>query len=117
MGGAYGRAAATQLLRERIARCHGRRFARPVWRVLRHYRRAGGRIGGWGRYREPDCPRSSSGSVRRSTNPAMIRVELPYQLRTLAQVDGEVKLDIKCAATPTLGGVCLSLGYFFLFFA
>ena len=29
----------------------------------------------------------------------MIRVELPYQLRTLAQVDGEVKLDIKCAAT------------------
>jgi len=29
----------------------------------------------------------------------MIRVELPYQLRTLAHVDGEVKLDIKCGAT------------------
>jgi molybdopterin synthase sulfur carrier subunit len=29
----------------------------------------------------------------------MIRVELPYQLRTLAHVDGEVKLDVKCDAT------------------
>jgi molybdopterin converting factor small subunit len=29
----------------------------------------------------------------------MIRVELPAHLRTLAQVDGEVKIDIETAAT------------------
>ena len=30
----------------------------------------------------------------------MIRVILPYHLRTLAQVDGEVKLDVAGPATP-----------------
>jgi hypothetical protein len=29
----------------------------------------------------------------------MIRVELPSHLRTLARVDGEVKIDLDCAAT------------------
>jgi sulfur-carrier protein len=29
----------------------------------------------------------------------MIRVELPSHLRTLAQVDGEVKIDVETAAT------------------
>lgn len=31
----------------------------------------------------------------------MIRVVLPYHLRTLAQVDGEVQLDVEGEATPS----------------
>src|SRR5690349_10885757 len=99
MGGADGRLAATELLRKRVARGHGRRFARFVWRVLRYYRRPGVCVRGWRRHLGAHRPRSSGGPVRRSPNPAMIRVELPSHLRTLAQVDGEVKIDVETAAT------------------
>jgi sulfur-carrier protein len=43
---------------------------------------------------ERNRPRSSGGLFRGSTNPAMIRVVLPYHLRNLARVDGEVQLEV-----------------------
>ena len=46
-----------------------------------------------------DRPRSSGGLLGRSPGADMIRVVLPYHLRTLAQVDGEVSLDVEGTAT------------------
>jgi hypothetical protein len=45
MGAADEGPAAERLLRQRAARCDGRRLARPVRRVLRHHRRPGLRVG------------------------------------------------------------------------
>ena len=47
----------------------------------------------------PDRPRSAGRALRRGADAAMIRVVLPYHLRTLAQVDGEVKLDVEGPVT------------------
>src|SRR6202011_4523780 len=44
-------------------------------------------------------PRSSGRGVRRGPDTAMIRVVLPYHLRTLAHVGAEVTLDVEGPAT------------------
>src|SRR5205814_9746921 len=44
-------------------------------------------------------PRSSGRGVRRSPDAAVIRVVLPFHLRTLARVDGEVKLEVEGQVT------------------
>ena len=85
--------AAASLLRECAARRHGRRLARFMRRGPWHDRRPGVRFCGRRRQLGDDCSGSSRGSVSRSPDIAMIRIELPQQLRTLAQVDGEVKIQ------------------------
>ena len=55
------------------------------------------------RHVECHCARSPGGALRRSADAAMIRVVLPYHLRTLACVDGEVELEVH--GPPTLGSV------------
>ena len=68
-----------------------RRFLR---RVLRHHRRAGVRVGQRRRHLGAHCPISSARAVRGGPDTAMIRVLLPYHLRTLARVEGEVQLEV-----------------------
>ena len=46
-----------------------------------------------------DRPRSAGRAVGRGPDAAMIRVVLPAHLRTLARVDGEVKLDVEGPVT------------------
>ena len=99
VGGADERPAATRLLRQRVARGDGPRFAGFVRRVCRHHRRAGVRVGGCRRQLGSHRARSSGCVVRRSSDAPMIRVELPAHLRILARVDGEVKIDLKGEAT------------------
>ena len=99
VGGAHERSAAKRLLRQRAARRDGRRLARFVRRVFRHHRRAGVRVGRCRRQLGAHRPRSSGRAVRRGPDAAMIRVVLPAHLRTLAHVDGEVKLDVEGPVT------------------
>ena len=66
----------------------------PVRRLLRHHRRAGVRVGGRGRPLDAHRPGSSVRALGRGPDAGMIRVVLPAHLRTLARVDGEVKLDV-----------------------
>src|ERR1700731_3023799 len=54
------------------------------------------RLGG---HLEPNRTSPSERSVCGGANPTMIRVELPARLRTLAQVDGEVKIDVEGEVT------------------
>src|SRR5262245_7398207 len=51
---------------------------------------------------ESDCSRPAGCSVGRSPNVAMIRVMLPYHLRNLARVQGEVEIDV---GNPTIATV------------
>ena len=51
----------------------------------------------------PICPRSAGGAVGRGADAAMIRVVLPYHLRTLARIDGEVQLDVAAPVTQRIG--------------
>src|SRR5262249_5546614 len=92
-----------ELLRQRPARGDGRRFSR----FLRHlFRYDGGpSLCFLGRRRklDADCARSSSGTFGGSADSAMIRVELPFHLRTLARVEGEVELHLQ--GEITLGSV------------
>ena len=99
VGGAHQRPAAEQLLRQRAARRHGRRFARFVRRLFRHHRRAGVRLGRRRRQLGAHRARSSGRAVGRGADAAMIRVVLPPHLRTLAHVGGEVQLDVEGPAT------------------
>src|SRR5262249_61934438 len=48
---------------------------------------------------EPHCARSAGRRIRRGANAAMIRVMLPYHLRTLAKVGAEVQLDVEGPVT------------------
>ena len=86
--------AAGALLRQRAARCDGRRLARRLRRVLRHHRRPGVRVGRLRRQLGADRPRPPGGAVGRGPDAVMIRVVLPAHLRTLAQVGGEVELEV-----------------------
>ena len=88
-----------RLLRQRAARRDGRRLARFVRRLLRHHRRPGLRVGRRRRQLGADRPRPSGRGFRRGADAAMIRVVLPSHLRTLARVDGEVKLDVEGPVT------------------
>ena len=95
VGGADERPAAERLLRQRAARRDGGRLARFVRRLFRHDRRPGVRLGRRRRQLGADRARSSGRAVRRGADAAMIRVVLPAHLRTLAQVDGEVQLEVE----------------------
>src|SRR6266404_698258 len=68
-------------------------------RVFRHYRRASVRVGRCWRQLDSHCPGPSGRGFRRGSDIAMIRVELPAHLRTLARVDREVQLEVEGAAT------------------
>src|ERR1700730_14267379 len=68
-------------------------------RVFRHYRRAGVRVGRCRRQLGSHCPGSSCGGFRRGPDIAMIRVELPAHLRTLARVGREVQLKVEGQVT------------------
>src|SRR6266581_6687943 len=67
--------------------------------VFRHYRGAGIRISRYWRQLGSHCPGSSGRGFRRGPDIAMIRVELPAHLRTLARVGREVQLDVKGQVT------------------
>src|SRR5690349_19074472 len=99
MGAADQRPAPARLLRQHIARRHGGRLARQVRRLLRHHWRTGLWLGRRRRSLAGHRPRSSHGSFRGGPDTAMIRVTLPAHLRKLAQVDGEVQVEVKGAVT------------------
>src|SRR5258706_5662765 len=99
MGGADDRPTAARLLRERVARCAGARFARQVRGLLRHDRRQSVRVRGRWRHLGTDRSRSPAGAVGRGADAAMIRVVLPHHLRTLARVGSEVALDVNGTVT------------------
>src|SRR6185503_17360999 len=99
MGGADEWASAKQLLRKCAARCDGRRFARLVRDLLRHKRRPGIRILGCRRQLGSNRAGSSARLVGRGTGAEMIRVTLPYHLRTLARVEDEVTVDVQGEVT------------------
>src|SRR6266576_1683823 len=68
--------------------------------VLRHHRRAGVCIVRCRRQLGAYRPGSSGRGFRRGPDAAMmIRVTLPAHLRKLAQVDGEVKVDVEGQVT------------------
>ena len=62
--------------------------------LLRHHRRPGVRVGRRRRQLGADRPRPAGRAVGRGADAAMIRVVLPAHLRALAQVDGEVQLEV-----------------------
>jgi hypothetical protein len=103
VGGAHEWVAAARLLRQRASRCDVRRFARPMRRVLRHHGRPGVRVRERRGHVGPDRQRSSGRRVGRSPDAAMIRIVLPAHLRTLAQVDDEVRLELE--GDVTVGSV------------
>ena len=90
VGGADERPAAERLLRQRAARRDGRRLARLVRRLLRHHRRPGLRVARAATL-GADRPRPAGRALGRGADAVMIRVVLPFHLRNLAQVDGEVQ--------------------------
>src|SRR5262249_16072809 len=65
----------------------------------RHHRRTGLRVGRRRRQLDAYCFLPSGRAVRRGPDPAMIRVVLPYHLRTLASVGAEVQLELKGPVT------------------
>src|SRR5258708_1725875 len=94
MGGAHERPAATRLLRQRVARRDGCRLARLLRRVLRDDWRSGLRLGRLRRHLGAHRPRLAGCPVGGGPNAAMIRVELPYHLRTLAGIDDDVEVQV-----------------------
>src|SRR6185369_13388153 len=99
MGAAHQRTATEGLLRQRPAGCHGGGLAPAVRHLLRHHRRPGVWFAGRRRHLETNRTRPPGGSVSRGPDTAMIRVVLPYHLRTLARVEGEVQLEVQSPAT------------------
>ena len=102
VGAAHQGPAAGGLLRQRPARRDVRRLARPLRHLLRHHRRPGLRLARRRRQLGADRPRPAGRALGRSADAAMIRVELPSHLRTLARVDGEVQLDVEGPVTHAL---------------
>src|SRR5579872_2635108 len=72
--------------------------------LFRNDRWPGLRFGKLRRLVGRDCGEFTGGAFRRSPNVAVIRVVLPAHLRTLAQVDGDVQLDV---GSPTTQGALL----------
>src|SRR5579875_888992 len=67
--------------------------------TFRYHRWAGLRSG-WRRgHMESHCRAPSSCAFRGGSNPLMVRVMLPYHLRRLAGVDGEIKLEVEGQVT------------------
>src|SRR5690349_9283969 len=67
--------------------------------LLRHDRRPGLRLERCRRYLEAHRPRSSAGTFGRGADAAMIRVDLPAHLRTLAHIQGDVEIQVDGRAT------------------
>src|SRR5215813_9482841 len=67
--------------------------------LLRNQRRTGLCLGRCRRYLGPDRPRPARRAFRGGPDAAMIRVELPAHLRTLAHVEGEVRLEVEGPVT------------------
>src|ERR1043165_805135 len=99
MGSLNPRPAPKGLLRERPARCHGGRRAHARRRLLWNNGWSGLRLGRQRRFVDTHRPRSSGGAFRRSPDASMIRVVLPYHLRTLARLEGEAALELNGAVT------------------
>ena len=99
VGAAHQGTPPEQLLRRRAARRDGRGPPRLVRRVLRHDRWSGLRVGQLRGQVGADRARSSRRAVGRSTNVGMIRVVLPAHLRTLAQVNKEIEVEVVGVAT------------------
>src|SRR5258707_3884973 len=103
MGAADQRAAAGELLRQRASRCHGRRYAGGLRRVLWHHRRPGLRLNQCRRQLGSHCEGSAFGAVGRGSDTGVstvsIRVHLPAHLRTLAGMtsspSGEIALEVE----------------------
>ena len=93
------RPAAKGLLRERAARRDGGGFARPVRHLFRHDGRTGLWLGQRRQFVESPSSAICRRFFRRGANPAMIRVVLPFHLRNLARVDGEVQLEVAAPVT------------------
>ena len=99
MGAADERPAAKRLLRERASRRHGGGLARQCGV---YFGTTGGQV-----YCSPDGGDSWNAIVRdlpgvlsvEVQTLRMIRVELPFHLRNLARVDGEVQLDVPAPVT------------------
>jgi hypothetical protein len=91
LGAAHEGAAAAGLLRERAARRDGRGSPRLVRHLLRHHGRPGVRVGRLGRHVGADRQGPARGALGRGADAAVIRVELPQHLQTLARVGREVK--------------------------
>ena len=94
LGAAHPGTAAGALLRERAAGRDGGRLPGRLRDLLRHHRRPGLRLGGQRGHLGADRPGPAGGAVGRGPDTAVIRVVLPAHLRTLAQVDGEVQLQV-----------------------
>src|SRR5437588_8350283 len=94
MGAAHPGAAATGRLPQRATRRDVGRFARSLWDLLRDERRPGIRIGRLRGQLDAHCPRPAGRPLGRGSNTAVIRVVLPTHLRRLAQVGGEVQLEV-----------------------
>src|SRR5438477_4284065 len=99
MGAADEGPAAERLLRQCAARRDGGGFARFLRRVFRHHGRPGvcvSRCGGQlGTYR----PRSAGGAFGRGSDTVVIQVVLPAHLRTLAELRGELTLEVNPPVT------------------
>src|SRR5690349_5151544 len=67
--------------------------------VFWNHRRPGVRLSRRRRYVDADRSRSSRRPFRGSADTVMIRVELPAHLRTLAKVNGEVRLEVPAPVT------------------
>src|SRR4029450_9803094 len=99
MGGPDQRPAAAALLHQRAARPDGGGRAGSLRSVLRPHRRPGLLLAQWRRSlgahrRAPALGGRGGSAAPPRTGPAMIRVILPAHLRTLARVNGEVKVAV-----------------------
>src|SRR5262249_38688531 len=86
--------AAGELLRERAPRRDGGGLARRLRRLFRHDRRAGLLLARRRRSLAADRPRSARRALGGGADAPMIRVVLPSHLRRLANVGGEVSLEV-----------------------
>src|SRR4051812_24379102 len=94
MGTAHEGAPAAGLLPQHPARRDGRRYHGFMRDLFRHNRRPGLRVQQFRRFLDSHCARSSRSAFGRGPDAQMIRVGLPFHLRTFAKVDGEVLLDV-----------------------
>src|SRR6267154_4015312 len=101
MGSADQGIAPGELLCERTPRCDGRGFIGRLRGIFRNNWGPGIRVGKRRWELGSDCAGSTGGTFGGSADAAVsrVRIELPYHLRTLAQVPGELELPVAGAVT------------------
>src|SRR5262245_3487972 len=99
MGAAHQGPAAGELFHQRAPRRDGGRFAGQLRHLLRHDRRPGVLLARRWKQLAADRPRLARSAVRRSADAVMIRVVIPYHLRILAKITGEIQLDVEPPVT------------------